>query len=157
MAALIFTLMPAFFGGELQAFARGFPLCILCSDDKKMPYGAALADKLSKSLSVKAVLGPRALCNRKANVTLYQHFRGIGFQNPLWPNLHYRGKKEPYQQSFPGSRVCWSQHVITHRGLGRILFFFSPTPRLLYVNDYTRKNTYSCLTLSPNDIYLRSV
>lgn len=82
MAALIFTLMPAFFGGELGAFARGFPPCILCSDDKKMPYGAALADKLSKrsSLSVKAVLGPRALCNRKANVTVYQHFQGITFQ-----------------------------------------------------------------------------
>lgn len=74
--------MPAFFGGELGAFARGFPPCILCSNDKKMPYGAALADKLSKrsGLSVKAVLGPRALCNRKANVTLYQHFQGIAFQ-----------------------------------------------------------------------------
>lgn len=165
MAALIFTLMPAFFGGELQAFARGFPLCILCSDDKKMPYGAALADKLSKSLSVKAVLGPRALCNRKANVTLYQHFQGIGFQNPLRPILHYRGTMEPYQQSFPGSSGWWSQHVITHRGLGRIPPH--PTPRLLYSNHGTRKNTYPCRTrhklewlrptLSQNDFYLRSV
>lgn len=116
MAALIFTLMPAFFGGELQAFARGFPLCILCSDDKKTPYGGALADKLSKRscLSVKAVLGPTALCNRRANVTLDQHFQGISFQNPLWPNLHkHFNKKEPYQQSFPGSSGCWSQCYYT--------------------------------------------
>lgn len=82
MAALIFTLMPAFFGGELEAFARGFPPCILCGNEKKMPYGGALADKLSKrrGLSVKAVLGLRAVCNRKANVTLYQRFQGITFQ-----------------------------------------------------------------------------
>lgn len=82
MAALIFMFMPTFFGGVLEAFAWGFSPCILCSNDKKMPYGAALADKLSKrsSLSVKAVLSPKALCKRKANLILYQHSQHINFQ-----------------------------------------------------------------------------
>lgn len=171
MAALIFTLMPAFFGGELGAFARGFPPCILCSDDKKMPYGAALADKLSKrsGLSVKAVLGPRALCNRKANATLYQHFQGIIFQIHSGRNCTTEALQQEGAVSAELSRkqrllepTC---HCILPKGLGR-------TPSFCHTEAFKiqtshAQNTYSCRTqhkldrlrptFSPNDFYLRSV
>lgn len=69
MLALIFSFMPAFFGGGLGAFARGLSLCILCSDQrgKKTPHGATLADRLSTTsgLSAEAVLSARGLCKRK--------------------------------------------------------------------------------------------
>lgn len=170
MAALIFTLMPAFFGGELQAFARGFPLCILCSDDKKMPYGAALADKLSKRscLSVKAVLGPRALCNRRANVTLDQHFQGISFQNPLWPKLHNPStstRRSHISRAFQEAAVGGANVLLDIED--QVGFPVPVLTEAFKIQPSHGQNAYSCRTqhkleglrptLSQNDFCLRSV
>lgn len=86
-----------------------------------MPYGATLADKLSKgsSLCVKAVLRPKALCKRKTNLIQYQRLQQIPFQirqclnhkSELIPPLRQR-----HSQSGPFIRagLCYNKQEPYH-------------------------------------------
>lgn len=68
MAALIFMLVPAFFGGQLEALLGAFHPVSSVAMWKKTPYGARLADKLSKiGCLSRQSSAPNALCNRKTH------------------------------------------------------------------------------------------